>query len=199
MSILTLAFLASVTAANPTTPVPWFRDEDYPDDAFVRKEQGTTAFDVVVSPNGSPVDCSIVRSSGFPRLDRRACQVAMRAARFTAATDDNGAPVYGVYRTQVRWALDPDNWAQMEVGPDIELSVNKLPQASNGPVEIKYAYLIDTRGNPTNCTAVTRTEAQDLVTLGCQQLLTKVPHAPVALRSRDAVSAVRTGWVRFTN
>lgn len=198
MSILALAFLGTVTAANPTTPVPWFRNDDYPDAAFVRKQQGTTAFDVVVSPSGVPVDCSIFRSSGSETLDRRACQVAMRASHFIAATDDHGAPVYGVYRTQVRWALDPDYWAQMEVGPDVELSVNKLPGAATRPVEIKYAYLVDAGGNPSSCTAVTHTDAKDLVTLGCQQLLGTAGRSPVATPNGGPVTAVRTGWVRFT-
>lgn len=199
MDILALAFMSSVTAATPTTPIPWFKDEDYPDEAFVRKEQGTTAFDVLVSSDGRPIDCKIVTSSGSPTLDRRACQVAMRASRFTPATAADGTPTYGVYRTQVRWALDPEQWAQMEVGPDVELSLNRLPSGAKQPVEIKYAYFVDAQGNASSCTPITLTQPKELDAMGCEQLLSKVQRTPVSVSNGSTVPAVRTGWVHFTS
>ena len=189
-------FLSSVMAASPTTPLPWFEMDDYPIQAVQQRKEGTTAFDLIVSPAGKPINCSVTKSSGSGLLDQRACLVAMRKARFSPALGADGQPTYGVYRSQVKWTLDPYQWAQMEVGPDVELNLSKLPDDANQPIDIKFAYLVDPDGKTAACTAIGPKRSPVLAKLGCEQL-SKTPQTPVALKSNGVVPAVRTAWVRF--
>ena len=196
MSGLISLMLSGVMAATPTTPLPWFEMDDYPVWAFQRHQQGVTAFELLVDPNGKPANCTIVSSSGSDTLDRQACTVAMRKARFAAALDANGAPVYGIYRTKVTWALDPDQWAQLEAGPDIEINLSKLPDDATQPIDVKFAYLVDSNGQPGGCSAVGPNHPKVLDALGCKQLTSNVQRAPSAAKIGNA-PVVQTAWVRF--
>lgn len=64
--------------------------------AYYENAEGTTAFEVSVDERGSPVKCTIVKSSGFLVLDDAVCRAAMRA-RYAPRTV-NGRAVPGVYR-----------------------------------------------------------------------------------------------------
>lgn len=187
--------LSAALAATPTTPTPWFQSEDYPVRAFQRRQQGTTAFEVVISPDGRPTDCRIVMSSGHSMLDSKACTVAMKRVRFTPAADDNGRPAYGVYRTQVRWALDPVNWAQSEVGPDLELSLSKLPEGAKAPLSVKYAVTVDASGKLTGCAPISELKAASLAELGCAKLKSDLRRTPAA----SGVESIQTAWITFSN
>ena len=87
---------AAVVATTPTTPLPWFDLNDYPTKAFAREWQGVTTFAVIVAPDGRAVDCRIVKSSGYEVLDRPACWVPMKRARFTPAVGADRRPAQGV-------------------------------------------------------------------------------------------------------
>ena len=90
-------------------------------------------------------------------LDKRACSLALKRARFQPALDAKGTPSYGVYRTRLNWALDPELWTQSEAGPDFEVSVNTLPPGADGPISVQYAVLVDAAGVPIDCRALTAT------------------------------------------
>lgn len=192
-----LLFLSSVLAASPSTPIPWFVEEDYPIQAFERGWEGTTVFELTIAPNGRPVGCTVEVSSGHDILDRRACSIAMKRSRFAPALDTNGAPTYGIYRSRLHWAIDPAYWAQSEVGPDFELSLNKLPGGASGPVSVQYAVLVDATGNPLDCRAITSGHDDALNALGCAKIKQDYRRT-VALQSGSPVSAVRTAWITFT-
>src|SRR5215213_10826957 len=104
MGVFGALLAGAVVATTPATPLPWFDLNDYPTKAFAREWQGVSTFAVIVAPNGRVADCKIVKSSGHEILDRQACWVAMKRARFTPATAADGRPPYGVYRSQVVWA-----------------------------------------------------------------------------------------------
>ena len=137
---------------DPATPLPWFDLNDYPTKAFEREWQGTTNFDVIVNPQGGLVDCKIAKSSGHEMLDRQACWVAMKRARFTPAIGTDGQRAYGVYRSQVVWARPDRSGMQRNLGPDLEVSVNQLPPGATGSAAVKLAYFVDATGNPSACT-----------------------------------------------
>jgi len=195
MSGLVSLMLSGVMAATPTTPLPWFEMDDYPVRAFERRQQGVTTFELLVDPRGKAANCAIISSSGSDTLDRKACAVAIRKARFAPALDANGAPVYGTYRSKVTWALDPDNWAQLEAGPDIEINLSKLPDDSTQPIDVKFAYLVGANGQPDGCTAVGPVHPKVLDALGCKQLTSNPQRAPSAVNI--AAPIVQTTWIRF--
>jgi TonB family protein len=78
--------LGGVTAINPQPPPI----------AYLQGAEGTTAFEVSIDERGTPVRCTITKSSGFLSLDNAVCRAAMRA-RFQPRTV-NGRATPGVYR-----------------------------------------------------------------------------------------------------
>ena len=192
-----LAFLSALMGASPTTPTPWFVNDDYPFRAFERRWEGTTIFEVAVDPRGRPVGCTVDVSSGHAILDDRACAVALKRARFEPALDSKGNPIYGIYRTRVAWAIDPENWSQSEAGPDFEVSVNKLPDSADGPVSVKYAVLVDANGAPVDCRALTSNYGNVLNDVGCNKIKQDYRKAAM-LAPGSPVAAVRTAWITFS-
>ncbi|HKX91369.1 MAG TPA: energy transducer TonB [Sphingomicrobium sp.] len=187
-------------ASTSATPLPWFDLDDYPVKAFERELQGVTTFAVIVGPDGRAADCQITQSSGHGMLDRQACWVAVKRARFTPAYGSDGRPTFGVYRSQVVWARPDRNLSmQRDLGPDLEVSVNQLPPGITQPLAVKVAYLVDPAGNPSACTPLPDSKGQpvQLVDVACQALFQQLPRQPVTAGG-NAVPAVKTAAVRIT-
>ena len=197
MPIIGSLLMSAVIATTPATPLPWFDLNDYPTKAFAREWQGTTNFDVIVDTQGRAIDCRITKSSGHEILDRQACWVAIKRARFTPASGADGLRTIGVYRSQVVWSRPDRAGVQRDLGPDLEISVNQLPPGSNGQAAVKLAYFVDTQGTPSACTPLPDSARQpkQLVDLACQALFKQFPHEPVSLNGNN-VSAVRTAAVK---
>ena len=197
MPIIGSLLVSAVIATTPATPLPWFDLNDYPTKAFEREWQGTTNFDVIVNPDGRSTDCKIAKSSGYQVLDRQACWVAMKRARFTPAIGSDGQRAFGVYRSQVVWSRPDRAGVQRDLGPDLEISVNQLPPGSNGQTAVKLAYFVDSQGSPSACTPLPDSARQpkQLIDLACQALFQQFPHEAVSLNGNN-VSAVRTAAVR---
>ena len=198
MSMLGSLLAGAVVATTPTTPLPWFDLNDYPTKAFAREWQGVTYFAVIVAPDGRAVDCKILKSSGYEMLDRSACWVPMKRARFTPAIGADGRPTYGVYRSQVVWQRPDRGALQRDLGPDLELSLNQLPAGTTGPA-VRLAYYVDAAGNPSACTALPDSASQprQLVDVACNALFGKLAREPVTAKG-SAVAAVRTAAVKVT-
>jgi TonB family protein len=197
MMIIGSLIAGAVVATTSATPLPWFSLDDYPITAFRREWQGTTNFDVVVDPQGRSVDCKIAKSSGHEMLDRQACWVAMKRAKFTPAIGTDGQPAYGVYRSQVMWARPDRSGMQRNLGPDLEISVNQLPPGATGPAAVKLAYFVDASGSPSACTALPDSAKQpaQIVDLACQALFQQLPREAVTARGAT-VAAVKTAAVK---
>jgi len=56
--------------------------EDYPRDARRADVEGTSIVRLKVDPSGRLLDCTTARSSGWPSLDERACQLYRTRGRF---------------------------------------------------------------------------------------------------------------------
>ncbi|QDH35975.1 energy transducer TonB [Porphyrobacter sp. YT40] len=69
--------------------------------------EGTVRFAVTVSPQGRVTACTILETSGDPRLDRESCEFLTRRARFEPARDDDGKPVEGRWESRIAWKI-PD-------------------------------------------------------------------------------------------
>lgn len=185
---------ATVIAASPATPLPWYRFDDYPMKAFEEQWKGAATFEVIVDPQGRPTDCSIIHSSGYPQLDRETCFIAMHRARFSPARGPDGAAVYGAYRSMVKWHRPDQDSLQVEPGPDLEVSLKPLPPGTHHPAAVKLAYFVDSAGQASSCTILPESKAQPaaLQTAACDQVLAK--HTPASA----ARPTVRTAAVLFT-
>jgi TonB family protein len=189
----------AVVAATPTTPLPWFEFRDYPMKAFEKKWEGVARFELLVAPDGSIADCTIVSSSGYGELDDATCFLAAKRVKFRPAKTDAGQAVWGTYRSQAVWAL-PERQILASPPPDLEVSVNKLPEGAIEPPAVKLAYSVDQNGNPSSCTLMPSSLKQPdvMVELGCKALLEREKGKPVIGPGGQPVAAVKTGAVLFT-
>jgi TonB family protein len=193
-----LLLASSVVAATPETPLPWFEFRDYPMKSFEKNEEGVTRFQLLISPTGSIADCKITSSSGHEELDKTTCYLAQKRVKFRPAYAADGQPVWGVYRSQAVWAI-PDHQLYAPPAPDLEVTLNKLPDDAKKPAAVKLAYAVDASGNPSSCTMMPDSlkQPQVLVEVACKQLLESVDHHPVLGSGGQPVPAVVTGAVLF--
>lgn len=194
-----LMLAGAVVAATPVTPLPWFDFEDYPMKAFEKKAEGVTQFELLVAPDGRIASCIVTGSSGNEDLDKTTCFLSSKRVKFSPARGPDGQPVYGVYRSQALWAL-PERTIQANSGPDLEVSLNKLPAGTVEPPVVKLAYAVDAQGRPSSCTVMPSSlkQPQVLVEAGCKELLTKMTGKPVVGPDGRPVPAVSTAAVKFT-
>jgi len=89
---------------SPNTPTPWITNADYPPDLRAQAIRGIVAFRLLVSPTGKPSQCTVIASSGTPRLDDLTCRLMMQRASFRNAQDADGRPIAAEYRGRVAWA-----------------------------------------------------------------------------------------------
>lgn len=194
MALLASLLAGSVVAAAPSTPLPWYHFDDYPMKAFEQQWNGASAFELMVDPQGRPADCTILHSSGYAQLDKETCFIAMHRARFSPARGPDGTPVYGSYRSIVKWHRPDQDSLQSEPGPDLEVNVSTLPAGTRSPAAVKVAYFVDARGQASSCTVLPDSKAQPsaLIQAACEQVLGKNP-APQTSRP-----TVRTAAVLFS-
>lgn len=198
-AISSLMLAGAVVAATPITPEPWFDfAEDYPMKAFEKKWEGITQYQLLIAPDGTIAECSVVKSSGYEEFDSKTCFLTQKRAKFRPARNSDGQAVFGVYRGEVRWAM-PERKLPIAAAPDLELSLNKLPAGTTEPPAVKLAYAVDVQGNTSSCTLMPSSLRQPavLVELGCKELMQREEGKPVLGPSGQPVPAVKTGAVLF--
>jgi periplasmic protein TonB len=113
MPLLLLLLAQAAGQSCPPPPPPpkgenkaIFSYEDYPLEALRNHWEGTVVADLSISPQGVPVACRIVKSSGYKILDDSTCGLIFRRARFTPAQDEKCNPIAGTYRTPpITWKI----------------------------------------------------------------------------------------------
>lgn len=195
-----LLVLASVSAAVPTPKSLWFEFHDYPMKAFEKRWEGVTRFDLLVNPNGRVAKCTISESSGHEELDDTTCSLASFRARFLPARGPSGKPAYGVYRSQAIWVIPEHSLDNTAPGPDLQVSVNKLPDGTQNPPAVQVAYMVDAQGQVSACSALKGSPAQPaaLVDVACRQVASRLTHQPAITENGQTVPVVRTAAVLFT-
>jgi TonB family protein len=180
MALLASLLVNAVVAAKPTTQLPWYTFADYPMKAFTEQWKGAATFELLVDPQGRPTDCTIIQSTGYPTLDRETCFIAMHRPRFSPARGPDGTPVYGSYRSMVKWHRPDQESLQAEPGPDLEITVSALPPGTKKPAAVKLAYFVDAQGQASSCTVLPESKAQpkSLIDAACSHVLAKGAAVP---------------------
>lgn len=78
---------------------------DYPSAAIRDGLQGRVGVKVMVGVEGRVTACEVVQSSGHAVLDRAACHVMMRYAKFNPARDASGRAIPGQFSTVLTYAM----------------------------------------------------------------------------------------------
>ena len=94
-----------VRARPLTSPAFWLSFGDYPPDSLRAKEQGAVGTRIDIARDGKVTSCSIISSSGFPRLDEQTCNIVRRRARYRPAQDANGEPIPSFSILRFRWQV----------------------------------------------------------------------------------------------
>ena len=79
-------------------------EDDYPAASLRAEEEGRTVITIGISAQGKVDTCSVMTSSGFPKLDEKTCQIATRRFRFKPALQ-NGTPVASTKVLPIRWQI----------------------------------------------------------------------------------------------
>jgi len=99
---------STVVTASPNIPVALTTHEvtaaDYPPISVRLQEQGTVDIRYLVQADGSVSDCEVEMSSGKPRLDAAACNIAKRWL-FRPATVVGGVPVQMWLESEIQFQL----------------------------------------------------------------------------------------------
>ena len=116
--MLAIAALAlSVAAQAPAEDRSWGKQlpdeilrkavlpDDYPIQSLVHDEVGRVRFGVVVGTDGRVKTCTILGSSGHPRLDAQTCAIMQARLRFKPALDAQGQPTEDRFWGGINWIL----------------------------------------------------------------------------------------------
>ena len=115
-------------------PGTWVTDDAYPAESLRHDEQGMTGFRLTIDPTGRVTACAITSSSGYDRLDIKACELMQANGRFSPALDKKGKPTTGSWASRFRWVL-----------PEPELA--PVPK----PIVDTMSFIIETDGTATEC------------------------------------------------
>jgi periplasmic protein TonB len=80
-------------------------DQDYPIASRRAAEQGTTRLGFKVSPSGELASVTVIKSSGFVRLDEAAIKV-LRTCALPTRKDASGNPVEASYSVEFTWRIE---------------------------------------------------------------------------------------------
>lgn len=192
--MLILLLAAQLSAPNPN-PASWIKANDYPAQYVKAGRSFEVDIRATVRPDGSVQECSIEKSSGEKAFDKYNCALLISRTKFRPATDANGQPVLGVFRTRVAWQLE-DRKPQGTAG-DLELTIAKLPDGLKSPALIDVALAVDSTGQPTDCANAKQEQNAVLVKAACSQLVRSYRAFPARSATGERVPSVQTAQVTF--
>lgn len=150
MSFLMMVAATAVSAPLPTNakPVP------YPTEFLAESKSASAVAELVISPKGKIVQCRLLETHGDAQFAQQLCRLQTPYG-WTAATDAQGAPAFGVVRTLFRMYVPEtrqgDDIAKLVLLPDLELSVSALPASARDHLDAKVSLWVDAAGSVTQC------------------------------------------------
>lgn len=80
-------------------------EDDYPAASLRAEEQGVVRVSLSINTQGRVDNCTVSATSGFPKLDEKTCQIALRRFRAKPALQ-NGTPVPSTAVKAIRWQIN---------------------------------------------------------------------------------------------
>jgi protein TonB len=96
---------AEITRPTPRGGTVTVGTDDYPSPSLRACEQGSVAVRVTIDDGGRVRACDVAQSSGFPRLDEKTCEVAMRRWRYNPAREGK-TPIEATIVQRVKWVVE---------------------------------------------------------------------------------------------
>ncbi len=195
MLMLALALATMPQPVGPTLPA----DLGARGVLYAETRPAATRIDLTVDPAGVPIRCDVILSDGMRLLDRTACDLLMRKARFTPARDATGTPMTAIVREDftVNRATSTDGGRAATAGTiDFAVPVDRLPRGATMMVA-DAVVMTDPAGKMASCDVARSTGDAAFDRLACRQLATAA-FAPARDRDGRPVAALRQVSVGFT-
>jgi TonB family protein len=174
----------TASAKPRNSPASWVTMLDYPVEALVAVQEGSSDFRLTIGPDGRSTACDIVRTSRSTLLDDAACQNAMRRARFLPALDRDGNPTVGSYQSRVTWRVPGGESTVTKTiedhslprSPRLAISAGSIVAVSDYPEtalaerrsgQSMVAVKVSELGLPTGCEITTGSGSSDLDLKAC--------------------------------
>lgn len=181
------------------SPIPagnlrrWVTTLDYPKLSILFAEEGIVNVRLNLTMSGRVSACTVLRPSGFARLDELTCKLLSRRAKFTPALGPDGQPAAGRYTQAVGWKMADEKPVRAS-SLGWKRPADAKRRNERGTVSFKLE--IDENGNVATCSITESSGYQSLDDATCRQL--KEMKAPSPFQnergkfvSRKVTSAVR--------
>ena len=204
--MLWLALAAQITAAAPESPARGFSSDDVPR-LLLSRGSGLwwVPVRVTVAPDGRILGCEVEAAANqIPALNEHTCRIIRVRASFRPATL-GGVATLGIHRTSVMFAVADAPWDTSRASnPDLDVSLNRLPQGLQSPTLVKVVFAVDPVGAISSCAADGTASFEqrvnnhpDLVNIACDQVVNRL-HATPARISGSPVASVQNAVIRFS-
>ena len=193
--MIPLLLLAAAAGQHPSEAQPAFTAGDYPEEALQHGEQGTAFVRLLIDTNGKVDTCSVLESTGYPDLDRHTCWLIQTRAKFVPAKDENGRPVFGLFRVPVTWALG--HAPQVTVNPGFDITINHEPAGVQLPLKMRISYFVTPTGTITKCHQSETNGPPVLVDVACK-VAAATPYGIVRDHAGAPVTAMDDVTIRFS-
>lgn len=206
-------------AAQVSLPVPvnarlpdiraLFSVDDFPAYLLAAGISRTVYTRTTVRPDGSVQNCTAEITSGDATLDAYTCALIIKRAKFAPAKWIDGSPAYGVIRLPISWNIGFSSSSSYEdiwraTVPDLELSVNRLPDGAHKIVGVSLEIGADENGRVVTCTEYPvrapndhSAHFPDLVSIACGKVMKMLSVHPPLNGSGQPSRSVQTASVHF--
>lgn len=163
------------------------RPADYPREAIRRKQEGQLWFRLDVDARGRITGCTVLKSSGHALLDRAACDVYRRRARYKPAREPSGGPRAGTDQRSVIWRIVTTGPEALDVAGPRLMDGGSLIRAEDYPApaidrleqgEVTALLQIDAEGSAQSCTVEQSSKSASLDDRTCELLFSRGRFTP---------------------
>lgn len=95
----------AVRARAAENPGRWVTNDDYPSESVAMREGGTVGVRLDIGADGKLLDCTVISSSTFARLDQQTCALIRKRVRYAPARMADGTPVVSTSFLRFRWQV----------------------------------------------------------------------------------------------
>lgn len=143
---------------------------DYPGWALRQNKSAAALIDIIVNPNGKPLKCDVVSSSGDQELAQDICKVFLRK-KYRPARLRTGEAAFAFDTTLLRFFVpgNPigDQIANSTQSPSLTLHANRLPDGAEF-ADVTIVLAADEAGHVTDCVGSPNEKKQSLVAAVCR-------------------------------
>jgi TonB family protein len=200
--MITLILLAQTAATLGVAPEraagSWLTDEDYPVETLRNKWSGPVVMDLSISESGRVVACRTVISSGHDLLDKKACAILSKAARYKPARDENGQAVAAGDYAQFVWTLpgQAPSSRPSSLGPDLVVTVKRLP-ADLKSINLSVRMVQTAEGIVESCVVAEPSTEEGLNKIACRLAEPLAKDDPVLNKAGAPIRHLRLRRIAF--